>query len=150
MKFKVTDGNVYGYDIHTIVDALVRQWKNDPYTLFSCEPNWIYTPCNLQGMTGQVIYDRVFNTQHAKLLLGKFEESLNVNFTEPDGSILPIRSQLTGFTIPGICGALTDLVNALLYRGHLDHVARRMSRKLQIQPICYISHPCVRRGGIRG
>jgi Linalool dehydratase/isomerase len=35
-------------------------------------------------------------------------------------------SQLTGFTISGLCNALTDLVNAFPCRGHLDHVARRM------------------------
>lgn len=126
MKFQVTKKNVYSHDIHSISGALVAQWKEDPFCLFSCEPNWIYTPCNLQGMTGQVIYDRVFGTHHAKDILPLFEESLNTNFTEEDGSILPIRSEITGFTIPGLCGALTDLVNAVLCRGHMDHIARRM------------------------
>lgn len=126
MKFMVSNKHVYEHDIHSLDRALVKQWNEDPYCLFSCEPNWIYTPCNLQGMTGQVIYDRVFGTDHAKQLLPVFEESLNTNFTEADGSIIPIRSQMTGFTIPGLCGALTDLVNALLCRGHLNHIARRM------------------------
>jgi hypothetical protein len=77
-------------------------------------------------MTGQVLYDRVYSTGHLKGVIEKFERSLDENFTEPDGSILPIRSALTGFTIPGLCGALTDCFNALLCRGYLDHVARRM------------------------
>lgn len=126
LKFCVTKDHVYEHDIHSISGALVRQWKENEYCLFSCEPNWIYTPCNLQGITGQVIYDRVFGTDAAKKLMPAFEKSLTANFTEPDGSILPIRSELTGFTIPGLCGALTDLVNALLCRGHLDHIAQRM------------------------
>ena len=126
LKFKVTEKMIYPHDVHSISRALVRQWIEDPYTLFSCEPNWIYTPCNMYGMVGQFIYDRLFGTKHAERILPAFESSLDTNFTEPDGSILPIRSQLTGFTIPGLCGALTDLVNALLCRGYMDHIARRM------------------------
>lgn len=75
---------------------------------------------------GQSLYDRVFGTTHVQGILPRFEDSLLTNFTELDGSILPIRSEGTGFTIPGLCGALSDLVNALLCRGHLDHIARRM------------------------
>ncbi|KAF2813992.1 uncharacterized protein BDZ99DRAFT_567692 [Mytilinidion resinicola] len=128
LKFRLSDkkGDEFPHSIHTIDKALVRQWEANPYCFFPCEPNWIYTPCNFYGFTGQVVYDRVFGTTHSERLLPAFEESLNANFTEPDGSILPIRSELTGFTIPGLCGALTDLVNAVLCRGYLDHVARRM------------------------
>jgi hypothetical protein len=126
LTFQVSEKAQYNHDVHSIVDALVRQWTENPYCLFPCEPNWIYTPCNLYGITGQALYDRVFGTTHTKKLLPIFEESLDANFTEQDGSIIPIRSELTGFTIPGLCGALTDLVNALLCRGHLDHIARRM------------------------
>jgi len=128
LKFRLGEKKEYEFphSIHTISQALVRQWEKNPYCLFPCEPNWIYTPCNFYGFTGQILYDRVFGTAHSERLLPTFEESINVNFTEPDGSILPIRSELTGFTIPGLCGALTDLVHAILARGYLDHIARRM------------------------
>ncbi len=126
LRFYVSKTAQYDYDVHSIDQALVRQWTENPYCLFPCEPNWIYTPCNLYGIAGQALYDRVFNQNHSKDLLPAFEESLNANFTQEDGSIIPIRSELTGFTIPGLCGALSDLVNALLCRGCLDHIARRM------------------------
>jgi hypothetical protein len=126
LTFTVSEKHSYQYDLHSLSNALVSQWKANPYTLFSCEPNWIYSPCNLQGMTGQVIYDRVFGTSHATTVRSKFEDSFTSEFMEPDGSIIPIRSELTGFTIPGLCGILADLVNAMLCRGHLDHVSRRM------------------------
>ncbi|KAL3474463.1 hypothetical protein BJX99DRAFT_260395 [Aspergillus californicus] len=126
LTFNVSNKHSYQYDIHSLSSALVSQWMENPYTLFACEPNWIYSPCNLQGMVGQVIYDRTFGTSHATSLQSKFEDSFTREFMEPDGSILPIRSELTGFTIPGLCGVLTDLVNAMMCRGHLDHIARRM------------------------
>ncbi|EXJ91486.1 hypothetical protein A1O3_00034 [Capronia epimyces CBS 606.96] len=137
LKFQVTDRQVYEYDIHSLARVLVKQWAEDAYCLFACEPTWIYTPCNLQGLTGMVVYDRVYGTHYAKDLLPRFEESLVTNFTEPDGSILPIRSSLIGFTVPGISGALMDLVNAMLCRGHLDHIARRMWAIFRTENIDY-------------
>jgi hypothetical protein len=124
--FQVTPRHTYKHDIHAIVKALVRQWESNPYTLFPCEPNWIYSPCNLQGIVGQVVYDRVFGTTYAKDLSPKFEAALTSEFMEPSGSIIPIRSALTGFSIPGLCGALGDLSNAMMCRGHMDHIARRV------------------------
>lgn len=126
LKFKITNNIEYPHSIHSIAESLARQWKSNPYCFFPCEPNWIYTPCNFQGLIGEVIYDRFFDTNYVKDVIGPLEDSLTVNFTEEDGSILPIRSELTGFTLPGLCGALGDLVNALFCRGHLDHIARRM------------------------
>ncbi|KAJ5765633.1 hypothetical protein N7520_005192 [Penicillium odoratum] len=123
---KVTPKHIYKHDLHHISKALVQQWKANPYTLFPCEPNWIYSPCNLQGMVGQVIYDRIFGTTHAKCLILGFEASLTSEFMEPSGSIIPIRSEITGFTIPGLCGAIGDLVNSMMCRGNLDHIARRL------------------------
>jgi hypothetical protein len=64
LVFNVDDNVIYKHDIHSMDNALVSQWTHNPYCLFPCEPNWTYTPCNLQGLTGQVIYDRVFGTNH--------------------------------------------------------------------------------------
>lgn len=126
MKFHITNDIFYEHSIHSMDEAMVKQWKENPYCLFPCEPNWIYTPCNFQGAIGQAVYDRYYGTKHLSSFIGKFEESLMENFAEGDGSIVPIRSAATGFTIPGLCGALSDLTNALFCRGYLDHISRRM------------------------
>jgi hypothetical protein len=125
LKFDITDKISYHHDVHSVDKALVDQWKNNPYCLFPCEPNWTYTPCNFQGMTGQVIYDRVFGTTHAEDLKPRFLESLMSNFADKSGSIIPIRSSMTGFTIPGLTGALIDLTNGILTRGYLPELAQQ-------------------------
>lgn len=42
------------------------------------QPNWIYSMCNLEGIAGAVIYDRLNNTAEGTTLLSdflpKFEE----------------------------------------------------------------------------
>ncbi|KAF9768010.1 hypothetical protein IL306_014751, partial [Fusarium sp. DS 682] len=82
--------------------------------------------CNLQGMTGAVVYDRVFGTKSTEALLPIFEESLNTNFTETSGSVLTIRSEMTGFTIPGLCGAAGDLAAIIMGSGPLKNFSRRL------------------------
>ncbi|KAJ2893749.1 hypothetical protein MKZ38_008286 [Zalerion maritima] len=105
LKFRVTDTLSHDYDLHTMREAMVKQWKENPYCMFPCEPNWIYTPCNFQGATGSIIYDRCFGTRDVDIVMPILGESLNRNFTDPSGSVVPIRSELTGFTIPGLVGA---------------------------------------------
>ncbi|KAK7217831.1 hypothetical protein V2G26_005834 [Clonostachys chloroleuca] len=51
--------------------------------------------------------------------------SLEEEFTECDGRILPIRSEFTGLTLPGLCGTLTDCINAMLLTAYLPHLAHR-------------------------
>ncbi|KAF2490591.1 hypothetical protein BU16DRAFT_518028 [Lophium mytilinum] len=125
LKFEITDKISYRHDVHSMGKALVDQWTSNPYCLFPCEPNWIYTPCNFIGMTGQVVYDRVFGTKHAEDIKPRFLESLMSNFADKSGSILPIRSAITGFTIPGLTGALIDLSNGVITRGYLPQLAEQ-------------------------
>ncbi|KPM38350.1 hypothetical protein AK830_g8236 [Neonectria ditissima] len=126
LNFHITDSVSYKYNLHDLQEALVRQWSENPYCLYPCEPNWIYVMCNLQGMTGSVIYDRFFKTRTTDVIKPIFEASLNSNFTEASGSVIPIRSELTGFSIPGLCGALGDLAAVILSRGTLDNLSRRL------------------------
>jgi hypothetical protein len=49
MEFVVTDGARYKYDLGSIADAVFRNMDQNPYNLYPCEPNWIYSLCNLVG-----------------------------------------------------------------------------------------------------
>lgn len=126
LGFRIEEGVTYKYGLHDLQATLLRQWSTNPYCLIPCEPNWIYVMCNLQGMAGAVVYDRVFGTKSTDIILPIFEESLNTNFTDFDGSVLPIRSELTGFTIPGLCGASGDLAATIMSSGPLRNLSRRL------------------------
>ena len=45
LTFEIAKNHKYAYDFRTIADAVNWNWENGPYCLYSCEPNWIYTPC---------------------------------------------------------------------------------------------------------
>lgn len=125
LEFVVTENARYKTDFQGLNDAVYSNMTADSYCLYPCEPNWIYTPCNLVGIGGIVAADRALKTTHGDSLKAAFLHALEAEFTEPDGSILPIRSQLTGFTIPGLCGVLTDCVNSLLCAAYLPAIAHR-------------------------
>ncbi|KAK2761448.1 linalool dehydratase-isomerase precursor [Colletotrichum kahawae] len=108
-----------------LADALFNNMTENPYCLYPCEPNWTYSLCNLTGMAGLVISDRLLGRDLGVKLRNRFERSLEEEFTECDGRILPIRSEFTGLTLPGLCGTLTDCINAMLLTAYLPHLAHR-------------------------
>jgi hypothetical protein len=85
----------------------------------------IYTPCNLTGASGITLASRVLNVPWANNLKQRFGMALDEDFTQQDGTIMTIRSEMTGFTIPGLAGRLSDGVNSLLCAAFLPHVAHR-------------------------
>ncbi|KAM6529606.1 hypothetical protein FALCPG4_007736 [Fusarium falciforme] len=125
LEFVIDDGKHYKTNYEGLADALHENMDNNPYCLYPCEPNWTYSLCNLTGMAGLVISDRILGRDLGARLRNRFERSLEEEFTECDGRILPIRSEFTGLTLPGLCGALTDCINAMLLTAYLPHLAHR-------------------------
>lgn len=125
MEFVVTDNAKYKYDLPTIAEAVYRNMDQNRWNLYPCEPNWIYTLCNLVGISGIVAADKVLGTNHGDELKSRFDAALASEFSNADGTILPIRSELTGFTIPGLAGAISDVAPAVFCGPYLPHVAHR-------------------------
>ncbi|KIX10525.1 uncharacterized protein Z518_01608 [Rhinocladiella mackenziei CBS 650.93] len=125
MTFEITDSIKFPYDLKGVADAVYRNMNEAAYCLYPCEPNWLYTPCNLVGIGGILLTDRLLGNNYGEQLRERFEHALETEFTDPDGSILPIRSELTGFTIPGLAGALSDGVNSILCAAYLPAIAHR-------------------------
>ncbi|KAF2109643.1 hypothetical protein BDV96DRAFT_231304 [Lophiotrema nucula] len=125
LTFQVTKNATYPYDFRKIAQALERNFDEAAYCLFPCEPNWLYTMCNLVGISGMLLADRLLDMPYAREVKERFRNALEEEFTTQDGTILPIRSELTGFTIPGLAGALADGVNSILCAAYLPHIAHR-------------------------
>lgn len=107
MEFVVTENARYKYDLGSIADAVFRNMDQNAYSLYPCEPNWIYTICNFVGISGVIASDKVLGNNYAERIKERFEAALGSEFSNADGTVLPIRSELTGFTIPGLAGAIS-------------------------------------------
>jgi hypothetical protein len=82
--------------------------------------------CNLGGMAGATVYDRLFKTKQSSRVMKKFYQHFEEDFFTPGGSCIPIKSALTGFTIPGLCGIIGDCANALFCSPFMPTLAKRM------------------------
>lgn len=125
MEFVVTERARYKYDVPSIAEAVFRNMDRNAYTLYPCEPNWIYTLCNFVGISGLLASDRLLGNIHSETLKQRFETGLMKEFSNADGTVLPIRSEVTGFTIPGLAGAISDVAPSLFCSPYLPHVAHR-------------------------
>jgi Linalool dehydratase/isomerase len=45
LEFVVTDGARYKKNFQDLADAVYENMDQNDYTLYPCEPNWLYTPC---------------------------------------------------------------------------------------------------------
>jgi hypothetical protein len=50
----------------------VKNFRDSPLCFYPCEPNWVFSYCNEEGMAGLLLYDRVHGTDHASDLLPLF------------------------------------------------------------------------------
>jgi hypothetical protein len=97
--FKWSKDKEYVYDHHSINDAVVRNFKRYDFGLFPCEPNFVFTICNVRGMAGVKLHDTIFGTRHFDELYDAFRQGLETEFSEPDGAMHFIRTSRFGFNL---------------------------------------------------
>lgn len=88
-------------------------------------------------MAGVIISSRLLGNDYAEKIKPRFERALEDEMTEPDGRILPIRSELTGLTIPGLAGTLSDCINAMNLTAYLPHIGSRVWAIIRQEHIYY-------------
>lgn len=104
LTFRLNDRKVYKHDLHTMVDAVVHNFGHNRFTLFPCEPNWVYPICNMYGLSGVAAHDAAFGTQHVQNIYPHWKAALRSEFTDLKGSIVGLRSKWTGLEMPFYTG----------------------------------------------
>jgi len=94
------------YSLDDIAGILARQYRQAPYGLLACEPNWIYPLCNLITACGVRAADHRMGTGHWPEFAVRFGDRLLGEFTTHTGEFVAFRSSLTGMAAPGIGGAV--------------------------------------------
>jgi hypothetical protein len=100
LTFKLNPTRSFAHDAHSIEHSVLRNFLGAPFTLYPCEPNWVYPICNHAGMTSLAAYDRVFGTHYVRTTLEPWLRSIDTEFTDYSGSIIGLRSELTGIRFP--------------------------------------------------
>jgi len=100
LTFRLNSRTAYAHDFHTLVESVVKNFESSAFCLFPCEPNWVYPICNHYGMTALAVHDRLFGTRYVAEHLPRWLEKLDSEFTDESGSIIGLRSSLTGLEAP--------------------------------------------------
>ena len=100
LTFRLNRNRAFPHDIHSLEHSVLRNFLGAPFCLFPCEPNWVYPICNHFGMTSMAVYDRLFGTKYVASALDKWLKSLETEFTDYSGSVIGLRSELTGIRFP--------------------------------------------------
>ena len=137
LTFRLNDRKVYRHDGHSLIEQLMRNYRTQHFTLWPCEPNWIYPACNLRGAMAVRSYDRLFGTSYWDEIRDKFRLRLDTEFANLDGSMVSLRSKHTGFAVPFPMPNATvpQLTNALF-----PDVAQRHWAISRHEDFCYDEH----------
>jgi len=102
LTFRLNDRTAYPHDIHSVVGSVAENYTRyeKEFCIYPCEPNWMYPICNHYGMTALATHDRLFGTSYVAHYLPAWQQKLDSEFTDASGSIIGLRSQLTGFQFP--------------------------------------------------
>jgi len=84
------------------IDRLEDETRRSAFTLFACEPNWIYPLCNTIGASAI----RMHAPSRWADLAPRFRAALDAEFLDAFGRFVPCRSAKTGLALPAIGGAM--------------------------------------------
>jgi hypothetical protein len=125
MVLRHPDGRQWSYTFSQLAEAVYRNFRRSAFTLFPCEPNWIYPLCNNFGSICVKIHDRLYGTAWWPQIEADYRRQFDAEFTTLDGRTLAIRSSRTGLTIASLTSVMADCVTAYFLHGVLPDVARR-------------------------
>ena len=125
LRLRHRDGREWRYTFSEICEVLYRSHRKSPFTLFPCEPNWIYPMCNNFSAVALKIHDRLYGTQWWAEIESDYRRNFDNEFCTVDGRVLAIRSAHTGITLPMLTSAMADCVTAHFQHGSLPDIARR-------------------------
>jgi len=100
LTFRKNARTAYVHDANDLVGSLNANYADAPFCIYPCEPNWAYPICNYIGITGLAAMDAVTNTNHARALRDRWTTALDTEFTDESGSVIGLRSTLTGLRFP--------------------------------------------------
>ena len=125
LTFRWDDATAFVHDYPGLVSAVRRSMTAAPFTLYPCEPNWIYTVCNTFGMNTLLGHDRLYGSDHFPELEARLRHSYEHEFLRPDGRIIGVRSENYGLSWNFWSGSAVQLTTAYWLHAALPDVAQR-------------------------
>ncbi|GAA5164529.1 hypothetical protein GCM10023321_53110 [Pseudonocardia eucalypti] len=125
LTYRWSADEAYPNDFHTLAASIHRNMTGTDYTLFPCEPNWVYSICNTFGVNTLATHDRLHGTGYLGELRERLRTSYETEFVRPDGRIIGVRSTHLGLSWNFWSGAAVQLSTAYWLHPALPEIAQR-------------------------
>lgn len=111
----------FEYDYNSLCSHLAADYVRSPWGLVVCEPNWIFSLCNMRGGTGLRLHDQIHGTNYWAQVEDGYRRGFQRELVRPDGMVMGHRSSRVGFGAPGLSlsADLRPLVPNVADRGFL-------------------------------
>jgi hypothetical protein len=96
LTFVWKDGRTFAYDHHRIAEAVERNYQRSRLGFYPCEPGWSFTVCNVMGAQALFGHDQLHDTDSWSRIGPRWVETLDGEYSTPDGSYAHIKSNLVG------------------------------------------------------
>jgi Linalool dehydratase/isomerase len=96
IEFVWNEKRRYPYSYDSLCASLTSDYLKSPWGLVVCEPNWIFSICNMRGAEGLMIHDRLHGSHYWEMIKDGYFRGMEQEFVRPDGMLNFYRSARTG------------------------------------------------------
>ncbi len=125
LAYRWSDTRTYDHDLGTLAASIHRNMNGSEFTLFPCEPNWIYTVCNTFGLNTMISHDRLHGTAYADDVRDRLRSGYENEFIRPDGKIVGIRAAHLGLSWNLWASPSVQMTTAYWMHAGLPELAQR-------------------------
>lgn len=108
LTWRWSDSTQYRYSHTGLIDALVHNYGRYDFSWYPCEPNLLYSMCNVQGFNALQFYDRLRGTDHWSRMHDRVEKSFEEEFMHPDGRVVCLLFNRVGLKAPMLSSVLGE------------------------------------------
>lgn len=121
LMFTWNDQRRYPLSYGALCASLAADYVRSPWGLVVCEPNWIFSLCNMRGGTGLRLHDRLHGTTYWDQIGDRYRRGFQQELVRPDGMVNGHRSSRVGIGAAGLTlsADLRNLVPNVADRGFL-------------------------------
>jgi hypothetical protein len=98
LDFRWDDDTSFPYDLGALAANVRASVRDSRFSLYPCEPNWIYTICNTFGLNTVLAQEQLQSSGEADDVRARLRRAYESEFLRPDGRIVGVRSSHLGLS----------------------------------------------------
>jgi hypothetical protein len=108
LVWRWSDKKQFRYSYSQMIAALMHNYGRYDVSWMPCEPNLIYSMCNINGFNALQIYDRLRGTNNWERIRARVERSFEEEFMHADGRVVCLLFNRIGLQAPTLSSVVGE------------------------------------------